>query len=317
MYRRLMGCAVAAALLGTTLAASGGRWTQLGAPGPTPESEPYYRTWCYDVNQRGDMVGAVLLATTAAGSFYEAFLLRNGRYTNLHPEGTLSSTAWGINSQGDVVGEYYAEHEGVVTHHGFLVRKGEFSTFDLEGRAMSHLRGINARGDVVGAYMDSMNPNVTPPRAFLLTKDGTFLDIQPDGATLSWAYGINERGDIVGNYTDALGVMHGFLRTADGAYFTLDFPGALSTSAESINARGEIVGYYWALREGTNLPANERRVSHGFRWADGEFVQENYPGAEHTMIHGLSDRGDTCGMMSFTRPTPPFWGGFGFTKAGR
>lgn len=316
MSRRQLGCALAAVLLGTSLAAADGRWTQLRAPGPTPGAEPYFRTWCYDVNQRGDMVGAVLLAVTPAGNFYEAFLLSNGRYTNLHPGGTLSSTAWGINSRGDVVGEYYALEEGVVTHHGFLVSKGEFSTLDIPGAAMSHLRGINARGDIVGAYMDSMDPNVTPPRGFLLSKDGTFTEIEPEGSTWTWPMGINERADIVGQYYDSAGVMHGFLRTADGTFTTLDFPGALSTSAESINARGEIVGYYWEFM-GMELPPNQRRVSHGFRWVKGEFFQENFPGAEHTMVHGLNDRGDTCGMMSFTRPSPYLWGGFSFTKAGR
>ena len=71
-----------------------------------------------------------------------------------------------------------------------------------------------------------------------------------------------------------------------------------------MNARGEIIGYYW--------DAGVPSISHGFVWRKGEFRQEDDPGAVHTMIHGLNNAGDTCGMMSVTPLGSPTiaWGGF-------
>lgn len=124
----------------------------------------------------------------------------------------------------------------------------------------------------------------------------------------TWCTGMNVHGDIdiVGQYQDAGKKTHGFLRTRMGKVISLDFPDATTTSAWKVNDAGVVVGYYW-----DNATPS---VSHGFVWLDGVFIQKDYPGAVHTMIHGFNSDGEFCGMVSFTPlPTTPVWGGFSRT----
>ena len=296
MLQRILGFTVA-----TVLAAGGGisaqqdTWTVLTYPDPAPG---VLRTWCMDINQRGDMVGY------RVGPTNQAFLLSAGQYYDIHaalqPAGATVSIAMGINSRGDIVGDYWAGTQ----EHGMLLRKGELITIDLPGHVMTHPRGINDGGDIVGFYMTTWTPP-SPWQAFLLYKDGTLVEAQYPGSTRSALYGINERGDAVGEYDDASGSRHGYLLTREGEFVQLDYPGAITTIAYRINASGEVVGYY------------SDGVWHGFRWYRGVFVQDDYPGAVHTMNHGLNDRGDTCGMVSNSTGLPIVWGGFAHIRAGR
>jgi uncharacterized membrane protein len=285
--------AVLMAVLAPTLLAQSDRWQVLAYPAPAADVS---RTYCYGINDAGAMVGLYL----APGSSNRAYLLSEGQYFTIHPAGATSSSAWGINARGDVVGDYYVG----TAEHGFLLHKGTFSTIDIEGAVMTHPRAVNARGDIAGSYMFA-NANTAPQYGFVLTRHET-IDVRVDAALSTTLFGINDEGDVVGDYKDAAGAIHGYVRSAAGEYQSLDYPNALSTSAQKINARGDIVGYYWT-RE---TPS----VSHGFVWHHGEFEQADYPGAVHTMVHGLNNSGETCGMMSFSAlGTPIVWGGFART----
>ena len=58
----------------------------------------------------------------------------------------------GINPEGDVVGDYFAED---ISQHGFLLSKGKFTTIDVPGAGATVAADINPRGDIVGCYQDS------------------------------------------------------------------------------------------------------------------------------------------------------------------
>jgi hypothetical protein len=61
-------------------------------------------------------------------------------------------------------------------------------------------------------------------------------------------------------------------------------PGA-STTPTGINARGDVVGFFVS---GEHI--------HGFFWSKGKYTVIDVPGAQHTFISGLNDRGDLVGQ---------------------
>jgi len=61
-------------------------------------------------------------------------------------------------------------------------------------------------------------------------------------------------------------------------------PGA-STTPTGINARGDVVGFF---ESGGHV--------HGFFWSKGKYTVIDVPGAQHTFINGLNDRGDLVGQ---------------------
>jgi uncharacterized membrane protein len=258
-----------------------GAWWALAYPDPAPG---LWRTWCFGMNELGDSVGYYV----SGGN--KAFLLADGQYSSLHPSGAGSSMAWGINSGGEVVGEFT---DSAAHQHGALWSGDTLTSIDLPGQMMTHPRDINARGDITGAYMTTSS---SPTRGFILEADGTVTDVDYPGATSTFPYGISDRGEVAGEYQNG-SVVHGFIRSADGEFESLDFPGSTSTSVQKISANGTVVGYYYASG-----------LSHGFVFRHGEFARADYPGATQTMLHGINNQGETCGMMRV--PGNTLWGGF-------
>src|SRR5919106_784308 len=70
-------------------------------------------------------------------------------FRNIDPPGSTTTFPFGINPQGDVVGNYIAG--GVI--HGFLLHDGNFSTIDIPGATATFARGISPQGDIVGFYV--------------------------------------------------------------------------------------------------------------------------------------------------------------------
>jgi len=74
------------------------------------------------INERGDMVGLFARIRTTdecyepATTSYHGFLLQNGSYTAISVPGAVSTQAWSINDDGQIVGQY-RDIRGVV--HGF------------------------------------------------------------------------------------------------------------------------------------------------------------------------------------------------------
>ncbi|MCA1603360.1 MAG: hypothetical protein LC776_17545, partial [Acidobacteria bacterium] len=70
-------------------------------------------------------------------------------YTTIAPSGARSSTAFGINARGDVVGTFVDQN---FVQHGFLLRKDEFTVIDFPGARGTIARGISPDGDIIGSY---------------------------------------------------------------------------------------------------------------------------------------------------------------------
>ncbi len=70
-------------------------------------------------------------------------------FTTIDFPGAASTTPWGINTRGDIVGLYTNADKST---HGFLLSGGQYSTVDFPGASGSELYGLNPAGDVVGVY---------------------------------------------------------------------------------------------------------------------------------------------------------------------
>jgi probable HAF family extracellular repeat protein len=241
-------------------------------------------------------------------------------YTTIDYPGATSTSAWGINNRGDVVGVYSLPDR---TAHGFLWRGGLLTTIDFPGATSTDAWGINGRGDIVGDYtVDGVT------HSFVLT-EGRFVTVEVPGATLTslaginlgnelagvynstdksshtvmikgqltincdypggaitQGNGVNDAGDLVGNYTMA-GVTHGFLRSK-GQFTSFDFPNAAFTGAYGISNAGDIVGRYRDAAGDT----------HGYVYSGGKFTNIDIPGATQTAVSAINSVGDFVGRYT-------------------
>ncbi len=147
--------------------------------------------------------------------------------------GATTTTPWGINTRGDIVGFYVGADK---LTHGFLLSGDQYSTIEFRSGLSGGISGINAQGDISGTYSDGGTVH-----AFLLS-DGDYNTWDVPGATYTNTSGLNARGDIAGRYV-AGGVSHGYVLIA-GQFNTIDFPGSIFSGLTSINQRRDILGRY-------------------------------------------------------------------------
>ena len=78
-------------------------------------------------------------------------------FTTIDPPGSVFTFPFGINDQGDVIGNYTTS-DGV--DHGFLLQQGAFTTIDPPGSIFTFATGINPEWKskkiiIVGIYDDT------------------------------------------------------------------------------------------------------------------------------------------------------------------
>jgi hypothetical protein len=239
------------------------------------------------INPRGDIVGVY----QDDGNFnnFHNFLLSKGTFTNIDPPGgqgpalLFLATQMGINTQGDIVGNY---RDSNFQSHGFLLSKGIYTSIDAPWADPSNFgtwaSGINPRGDIVGFYFDSSGN----PHGFLLS-NGIYTNIDvPEklGASpgSTQASAMNPQGDILGEYWDNGHNEHGFLLSRKGIFHTFDVPGSNNTFPLGMNPQGDIVGTSF------DTPA--------FLLTDGAVTAIDVPGSSFTVPYGISPRGDIVGL---------------------
>ena len=119
------------------------------------------------INDRGQIIGAVLAKDSRGSDVSRAFLWQNGRITYLAmPRGHTTSHALAINERGQIVGwagrpagsDAFVWANGKATDLGMLVGSG------IEADA--HAYAINERGEIVG----ESQPNHDSPHAVLWTQ---------------------------------------------------------------------------------------------------------------------------------------------------
>src|ERR1700724_2580911 len=108
-------------------------------------------------------LGFVLSVTPSAQSREEQ------TFTTIDFPGATFSSVIGINSRGEIVGQYNTP--GRV--HGYLWREGEFASIDFPGATFSLSRGITPRGDIVGQYVDPKTGQSFLHHGYLLSR-GSF-----------------------------------------------------------------------------------------------------------------------------------------------
>lgn len=245
------------------------------------------------------------------------------RYETIEVPDARSTTAFGINARGHVVGSYV---DASGRTHGFLLARGEFTTIDYPGAIFTDARGIGPGGEIVGAYRMPGEPSVNL-HGYRLNRQGEFVAVDyrghtslipqrilPDGSILGCRHdhdfmdtmrGVFIDGDEQGE-TDAYASMHngatpdrrritGLFTNMmtgrgeayvieDGVFTPFVIEGSTFTAAWDMNPAGDIAGNY---RNSTGV--------HGFVLSGDGYRSLDVPGASATRAFGLNARGDVVG----------------------
>jgi len=241
-------------------------------------------------------------------------------YTQIDYPGAASTTVNGINTAGDMVGEYQLTVGG--QNHGFLLSQGQFTSFDCAGATATLPNGINDAGQIVGIAYTADGGS----KAFVY--DGqTCTTIAYPGASITEGNGINNAG-VIAIRAGALGVrFRGFTYSA-GKFTPVIPPGQFPVSgATGINNVGQIVGYrnnsccwdsflqqngkFHFINLGDAATAfdindngqvvgwySTNSVQSGFVWMGGAYVSLSFPGAQVTTAASINKSGVVVGYSS-------------------
>jgi hypothetical protein len=210
----------------------------------------------FGVNSAGSVVGT-------DQNMNAFFLPKGGSLQTLATPGS-TSTAFGINDNGNIVGQYTT---GNATPGFFLpsqTSKGLITINAPSGPNTVNAQGVNNNGLIVGFYVGTdgqdhgFTTNTATAHGATLTgtavADPTIPNVPGEpGATFvfSQILGVNDQGLAVGYYGDSTTSQHGFFyNTNTGSYTFLDDPseafnnGVEVTQITGINDLGEISGFY-------------------------------------------------------------------------
>jgi len=150
----------------------------------------------------------------------------NFTVTLIDVPGSRSTTAFGINNAGQIVGTYT---DSAGNEHGFLDTNGTFTTLDFPGSTGTAAYGINNVGQIVGSYSGGT----------FLYQNGTYTPLNlpfPIGSKLA----INDVGQTAGTSRDLRAFLY-----ANGQVTFLPPYNSISSPysfAYGINNAGAIVG---------------------------------------------------------------------------
>jgi uncharacterized membrane protein len=258
---------------------------------------------------------------------------RTFEFTTIDVPNAVSTTAWGINARGDIVGAYI---DGSGRSHGYFLRDGEFTTIDFSTSARTEARGIGPEGEIVGVYWFAGEPAVNL-HGYMRTKKGAFVPVNDPPHTSTVAQRILPDGTMLGcrHDTDQMVTMRGIVISGEGSIAELDQFGSMENGGTPDHRR--VVGLYFnmaaanrnegfliddgeftpLLVPGSTLtqawdinPAGEiigfyrtAGVFHGFVLSDEQYITVDVPGATATRPRGINSRGDIVGTYIATDGT--------------
>jgi hypothetical protein len=120
------------------------------ADGSTSNVPPSGGTVPFGINDNNQIVGDYL---DASSNHRLGFLLSNGAYTTIRPQGAALAVAEGINNSGIIVGVYLDDNGG---QHGFVrLQNGTYTTVDVTGALKTEINSIDQNNQIVGYYTDA------------------------------------------------------------------------------------------------------------------------------------------------------------------
>jgi hypothetical protein len=264
-----------------------------------------------------------LLAALALVLTFAPLGVAQGTFTPVDYPGAIWTTAVGINTIGEVVGNYTFDGLNV---HGFLLSDGTYTTIDYPGGFGSSLSGLNDEGQIVGvansqpAFVYDRTTHVFTPLPSIKDGfvepsginnsgtivgdfgvqrqnesgsagfefiDGTYVVVLPVGYYFSYLGGINNDGVAVGlantNTTYEI-FLYGRNKLGKYIFEKLPIPARIA-AVSGINDSSAI--------SGSLIPSDG--VSTGFVYQDGRYILVSYPGSVYTAFIGINDSGVVAG----------------------
>jgi uncharacterized membrane protein len=244
--------------------------------------------------------------------------LAQGTYTQIDAPGSLETWIFGINTAGDMVGQYV---DAGNKSHGFLLSGGVYTTIDYPAATSTSANGINDVGQIVGSTVgtgfryDVQTQTFTEVRfpadglftvPFKINNAGTIVGwvhnfsesvflgfsltgkiyrkILPQGYTKSSVSGINNPGEILGNASSGSQFLSFLL--VQGKFRKIQLPTG-SASALGINDTRAVVGSYIARSGNTQ----------GFLLQNGVFQPLIFPGLGSTISWAINNSGEVVGQF--------------------
>ena len=209
-------------------------------------------------------------------------------YTTIAPAGARSSTAYGINARGDVVGTFVDQN---FVQHGFLLSKGEFTVIDFPDAQGTIARGIGPSGEIVGSYWLPGDNPMLAARGFRRTKKGEFLNVRYGDPFPEHSWEIAQRilpnGTILGcrHDTDQMATMRGITIGKDGPSEIEAF-GSMNNGA---TPDGNLIVGLWF-----NMMMNQQQ---GYTIENGVFTPFTVPGSNFTAAWDVNADGVIVGVF--------------------
>jgi hypothetical protein len=194
-------------------------------------------------------------------------------FTTIDVPGAVYTEMIGINSAGDIVGNYGQDTSQ--DSHGFMYSNGAFTYFDYPGQTFTVPHAINDM-QVIAGYV-----GISPVFGFIY--DGTnFASVNDGNNSATVVLGINNAAELVGG-AGTIYTTKGFA-SRSGVFKTLNVPGAYTyVYGSGVNNTGAIVGWTDSdsfMCRGTNCKIMD------------------FPGASHTEVEGINDSGMMVGWYT-------------------
>jgi probable HAF family extracellular repeat protein len=239
-----------------------------------------------------NVISTVLWVVVLSGT---AMAQRPSTFTSFDVPGAKSTTAWGINADGAVVGTYVDSNS---KQHGFLLSGGKVTTIDYPSAVVTTARGINAHGDIIGTHT---GPNAATPgsggdvHGFLLRAgESTPEPLDYPGHMNTIPQRINEAGQVVGCYHDydTMGTMHGMMAEngnfvgLDGSQYGVDLPMSMSNG---VTPDGNVV---------VGLYMDMMGVNRSYIASAGTFAGFDFPFSIGTSVWDMNASGEVVGVYT-------------------
>jgi Domain of unknown function (DUF1906) len=257
--------------------------------------------------QVGTVVGYYTDATTGLQG---SFTYDGTNYTPISVPGAVSTTAYGINDQGTVVGTYLlpVPDQGGSVSTGFIYSGGVYTTIIPPDRELLDISryidisGVNDNGVVVGEYSTPGAPGI---QGFSYdTNTSTFTNLNSPGAMWSIAWGINGFNQVMGWADEpSSGPVPWVLDT--GQYTALSSP-PFYPASYGLNNNGQAIGggFFAGSNFFSNLGYPEGNFSTVSGLNDSSELVGNYTGSD-AVTHGFIAVPNGEGTGNETAPPTP------------